>query len=92
MSRRHSLSRRNFIGIGMAGGLSLLNNSETLVAIDDRYVDRPGRAKNVLVILEQGGMSHTDTWDPKPNTLVEQLSPVQANFDQRSRNTIYGVA
>ena len=75
MSRSCSIARRNFIGIGVAGGLSLLNNSDTLVALEDQYRDRPGRAKNVLVILEQGGMSHTDTWDPKPNTLVQQLSP-----------------
>ncbi len=75
MSRSCSIARRNFIGIGVAGGLSLLHNSDTLVALEDQYRDRPGRAKNVLVILEQGGMSHTDTWDPKPNTLVQQLSP-----------------
>ena len=25
-----------------------------------------GRAKRVLVILEQGGLSHIDTWDPNP--------------------------
>jgi hypothetical protein len=75
MPRSHRLGRRNFIGIGMAGGLSLLNNPETLTALEAEHRDRPGRAKNVLVILEQGGMSHTDTWDPKPDTLVGQLSP-----------------
>ena len=75
MPRSHSLGRRNFLGIGMAGGLSLLNNVEALTALEAEYKDRPGRAKNVLVILEQGGMSHTDTWDPKPDTLVGQLSP-----------------
>lgn len=35
----------------------------------------PGRAKNVLVILEQGGLSHTDTWDPKPEVIADHRSP-----------------
>ncbi|MCE9604603.1 MAG: DUF1501 domain-containing protein [Planctomycetia bacterium] len=33
------------------------------------------KAKNVLVILEQGGMSHLDTWDPKPEMVAEHRSP-----------------
>lgn len=32
-------------------------------------------AKNVLVILEQGGMSHMDTWDPKPGAPTDHRSP-----------------
>ena len=32
-------------------------------------------AKNVLVILEQGGLSHMDTWDPKPDAVAEHRSP-----------------
>ena len=32
-------------------------------------------AKNVLVIFEQGGMSHIDTWDPKPDAAAEHRSP-----------------
>jgi len=34
-----------------------------------------GAAKNVLVILEQGGLSQMDTWDPKPNAVAEHRSP-----------------
>ncbi len=75
MLRSYRLGRRNFIGIGMAGGLSLLSNPGQVLAGTDQRRDRPGRAKNVLVILEQGGMSHMDTWDPKPDTLAEQVSP-----------------
>jgi hypothetical protein len=36
---------------------------------------RPGRAKNVLVVMEQGGLSHVDTWDPKPEVFVDHRSP-----------------
>jgi len=38
--------------------------------------DRPA-AKRVLVILEQGGLSHMDTWDPKPEAVIEHRSPFQ---------------
>ena len=31
-------------------------------------------AKNVLVVLEQGGMSQMDTWDPKPEAVAEHRS------------------
>lgn len=36
---------------------------------------RKARAKNVLVILEQGGLSHIDTWDPKPDMALDNRSP-----------------
>jgi len=76
MLHTHRIGRRNFLGIGIAGGLSLLDlPSVTNAADDSSGGDRPGRAKNVLVILEQGGMSHIDTWDPKPDALAEHASP-----------------
>ncbi|MFO0867739.1 MAG: DUF1501 domain-containing protein [Pirellulales bacterium] len=34
-----------------------------------------GRARNVLVIYEEGGISQMDTWDPKPEALVDHRSP-----------------
>ena len=84
MPRPYRFGRRNFLGIGVAGGLSLLNGSPELFAgrAQRQTKDRPGRAKNVLVILEQGGMSHIDTWDPKPDALSEHAShyrPIQTN-------------
>jgi len=33
------------------------------------------QARNVLVILEQGGLSHIDTWDPKPELPLDYRSP-----------------
>jgi hypothetical protein len=33
------------------------------------------QAKNVLVIYEEGGISQMDTWDPKPEALVDHRSP-----------------
>ena len=34
-----------------------------------------GPARNVLVVLEQGGLSHVDTWDPKPDVAADHRSP-----------------
>ena len=63
------MPRRNFIGLGAAGLASL--GGWTWAA--------PSRgkpaAKNVLVVFEQGGMSHIDTWDPKPDAAAEHRSP-----------------
>lgn len=42
------------------------------------------QARNVLVILEQGGLSHIDTWDPKPDLAVDNRSPykpISTNVD-----------
>lgn len=33
------------------------------------------KAKRVIVIYEQGGLSHMDTWDPKPEAVSEHRSP-----------------
>ena len=64
------LPRRNFIGLGAAGLASL--GGWTWAAPSGR---KKPAAKNVLVIFEQGGMSHIDTWDPKPDAAAEHRSP-----------------
>ena len=68
-------SRRQFVRRTSLGvlGLSLA---------DWLYLERSARAeanrpqaKNVLVILEQGGLSHIDTFDPKPDMAADDRSP-----------------
>lgn len=66
------LQRRSFLGIGLAGGLSL---QRAILARAAESSGRAAQAKNVLVILEQGGLSHMDTWDPKPEATAEHRSP-----------------
>ena len=69
------MNRRRAIQIGSAGvlGVSLPQwLSLQAHASSDRV--KPA-AKNVLVILEQGGLSHMDTWDPKPEAPVDHRSP-----------------
>lgn len=64
--------RRSFLGVGLAGGLSL---RQAIVSQAAELSGRGAQAKNVLVILEQGGLSHMDTWDPKPTAIAEHRSP-----------------
>ncbi len=66
------LPRRSFIGLGLGSALQALLHGNASAS------GRPnpnGRAKRVLVLFEQGGVSHTDTWDPKPDAPLEHRSP-----------------
>src|SRR5579863_10515976 len=69
----HCFSRRNFLGIGLGGVLSALTGIDALA--QEPSGKRSARAKRVLVIFEQGGISQMDTWDPKPEAPVEHRSP-----------------
>jgi len=68
-----TVPRRRFLLSGMAGALGL--SLPQMLAAKALAAGRPARAKNVLVILEQGGLSHVDTWDPKPEVVAEHRSP-----------------
>src|SRR5689334_4284848 len=70
MSRR--MQRRSFLGIGVAGGFSLWASSSFGSSGSE---NRAAQAKSVLLIYEQGGLSHIDTWDPKPEIPVDHRSP-----------------
>jgi hypothetical protein len=69
------ISRRRTLQVGAAGVLGL--SLPEWLAIEAHSAPATARpaAKNVLVILEQGGLSHIDTWDPKPNAPVDHRSP-----------------
>src|SRR5580765_6506639 len=67
-------SRREFLRVGGAGilGISLADilrlqaNAETVPA-DGKKKNGWGSAKSVIFIFLQGGPSHLDIWDPKPD-------------------------
>jgi hypothetical protein len=66
--------RRSFLGLGLGGALAAVTGLEARAAEAERAAPA-GRAKRVLVIFEQGGISHIDTWDPKPDAPLEHRSP-----------------
>jgi hypothetical protein len=70
------LRRRSFLGVGLGGALSALTGLPAAAVTSANR--KGGRAKQVLVLFEQGGVSHVDTWDPKPDTPAEHRSPFQA--------------
>lgn len=69
---QHGFRRRSFLGLGLGGALTALTGLEAGAAGKPA---RSGKAKQVLVLFEQGGVSHIDTWDPKPDAPAEQRSP-----------------
>jgi len=82
MSSGIHLPRRNFVGIGLGGMLAALTGID-LNASAERAAGT-GKAKQVLVLFEQGGVSQMDTWDPKPDAPVEHRSPfktIKTNVD-----------
>jgi hypothetical protein len=76
-----AFSRRQWLEAGAFGllGLSTPHWLAGLAQAAKPSPSRPGgsfgKAKNVLVLLEQGGLSHIDTWDPKPEMVAERRSP-----------------
>ena len=67
-------TRRHLVTTGTAGilGMSL---PQLLAAESGSEITHSASAKRVIVILEQGGLSHIDTWDPKPEAVAEHRSP-----------------
>jgi len=65
-------SRRSFLRVG---GLSVLGLGlpELLAAQSDAQAEgvAPARAKSVLLVFLGGGLSHHDTFDPKPDAIEE---------------------
>lgn len=68
--RCDGVSRRDFLRVG---GLSIagLSLADLLRAEQAQAASRKPRAKNVLVIYMGGGLTHHDTFDPKPEAPME---------------------
>jgi hypothetical protein len=83
------LSRREFLRVGGAGlfGLSLgdvfrLQARAGTAPTDGAKKTGWGQAKNVIMIFLQGGPSHIDIWDPKPDApsnVRGEFKPIRTN-------------
>src|SRR6202167_3426655 len=70
---RHFNSRREFLNAGSLGFLGL-NLSEYLQAAAARVPSPHAKANSVILLWLEGGPSHIDTWDPKPNSNFKAIS------------------
>ena len=71
--RHDRMPRRSFLQLGMIGAASALLPGGSTAR--EGQAGRPAKARRVLVIFEQGGVSQMDTFDPKPEAVAEHRSP-----------------
>lgn len=73
----HRLSRRNLLTVGAVGGLTLSNffRLKSAQAEQKQYESKEGTAKSVIFIFLPGGMSHQESFDPKPWAPLEYRGP-----------------
>lgn len=69
------LTRRTLLKTGMAGVAGLSTAQLLALQAQAGATGAKAAAKRVLVVYEQGGLSHMDTWDPKPDAVAEHRSP-----------------
>jgi len=78
LNARHLLGRRDFLQVGMLGGLGLalpeLLRTEARAA-QKHYESKEGQAKSVIHIFLPGGMAHQESFDPKPYAPLEYRGP-----------------
>src|SRR6478735_2674038 len=68
------ISRRDWLRIGMLGGLCLAKPDRARSEENEAAADRVpgfGRAKSVILVFANGGQSQIDTWDPKPDAPLD---------------------
>ena len=74
------LTRRELLRVGGSAMLGMtlpqILQMQQLSASEGKYVGGPGwnKAKSVILIYLQGGPSHLDLWDPKPDAPVDVKS------------------
>jgi uncharacterized protein (DUF1501 family) len=67
------LSRREWLRLGAAAGLGLAGGTSVGQGSESKSPPAPGfgRAKSVILVFANGGQSQIDMWDPKPNAPLD---------------------
>jgi hypothetical protein len=80
LSRRDFLTRtaRTCFGLTVAGSAAELFSPRALAADPAIMKAGGGKAKHVIYLYMSGGMTHIDTFDPKPNAPAEYRGPTGA--------------
>jgi len=85
------ISRREVIRRGVAGAATLAVaghlGSASLTAAEDAKDAKAVKAKSVIQIFLWGGMSHNDTWDPKPESGREYMG----DFSETVETNVKGI-
>ncbi|MBM4156063.1 MAG: DUF1501 domain-containing protein, partial [Lentisphaerae bacterium] len=78
-----SITRREALGRGLTGAAGLMMAGA--LGTDVRAAAAPAKvaakAKSVIQIFLWGGMSHIDTWDPKPKAGAEYMGELPKVID-----------
>jgi uncharacterized protein (DUF1501 family) len=69
----HPTSRRDFLSAGSASFLGLTLSDYLRAAANSKAAEK-GKANSVILFWLEGGPSHIDTWDPKPNSNFKPIS------------------
>jgi len=85
-------SRRNFVGSFVAGSLlmpgivsELLAESGAAASVDPlapKGTHFPPKAKRVIFLYSSGGVSHVDSFDPKPRLFADHGKEIQADHPE----------
>ncbi|MEO8617245.1 MAG: DUF1501 domain-containing protein, partial [Luteolibacter sp.] len=80
LNRRDFLSRtaRTCFGLTIGGSMARLFNSPAYAADPAVVQAGGGKAKHVIYLYMAGGMTHIDTFDPKPDAPADVRGPVKA--------------
>lgn len=70
-SAHHLRTRRQMLRVGCLAPLGLSLSHLLAARADGAEVAPPRKAKSVILVFLGGGMSHHDTFDPKPNAAEE---------------------
>src|SRR3954447_4641288 len=79
-SRCDGVSRRDFLRVGAVGALGL--SLADLLRSEARAAKAKSRAKSVILVYLGGGLSHHDSFDPKPDAPEEirgKYRPIDSN-------------
>ncbi len=71
------MTRRDLLRVGSSGmlglGLGSMLEMKEASAAEEKIGE--GSAKNIIMMFLQGGPSHLDLWDPKPNLPDNMVGP-----------------
>ena len=87
LSRRRMLEKCSS-GFGMLALASLMHQGKTRLLADapHRALNRPQKAKSVILCYMSGGISHLDTFDPKPRLQQEAGQPMPVKIERTQFN------